>query len=291
MRELVIISGKGGTGKTTLTACFAYLARNNVLADCDVDAADLHILAHPEIVHEEDFRGGVKARIDRHKCVRCGLCREACRFGAISDDMVVSELFCEGCSVCFHICPEEAVVLEEAWNGRWFISNTRFGPMVHAELFPGKENSGRLVSLVRNQARVLAKQQEKSLILVDGAPGIGCPVISSVAGADHVLVVAEPSQSGLHDMERVLKLVEGFGIQASVVVNKSDINPEVAQQVEDSCVRAGARFVGRIPYDSTVVSALVRTEVPVENGNGPASTAIREIWQRLEYGLFGHGGK
>jgi MinD superfamily P-loop ATPase len=185
MREVVIISGKGGTGKTTLTACFAFLAKDKVLADCDVDAADLHILAHPRVIHEEDFKGGVKAAIDLQKCVKCGACSEACRFGAISEGFVVNSLSCEGCGVCSYVCPEEAISLEEGLNGHWFISETRFGSMVHAALLPGEENSGKLVALVRNQAKVVAKKLNKSLILVDGAPG-WVPVISSITGADRL---------------------------------------------------------------------------------------------------------
>ena len=193
MKELVVISGKGGTGKTTLTASFAFLAKDAVLADCDVDAADLHILAHPRVIHEEDFRGGAKAAIDLQKCVKCGACTEACRFGAISEGFVVTALSCESCGVCFHVCPAEAVSLEEGLNGHWFISETRLGQMVHAALLPGEENSGKLVALVRNQAKVSARKLNKSLILVDGAPGVGCPVISSITGADHVLIVTEPT--------------------------------------------------------------------------------------------------
>jgi MinD superfamily P-loop ATPase len=282
MRELVIISGKGGTGKTSLTASFAFLARDKVLADCDVDAADLHILVHPKIIHEEDFRGGVKANIDPQKCSQCGICRESCRFEAISSEFVVSPLSCEGCGVCFHVCPEQAVSLEEGLNGRWFISETRFGPMVHAALIPGEENSGKLVALVRNQAKVLARQHNKPLILVDGAPGVGCPVISSITGADRVLIVTEPTLSGLHDLERAMQLVRGFRIPVAVVVNKYDINLDVTNQIEEFSVKAQARVLGRIPYDPEVIRTMVKRRCVVENGNSPANAAIREIWETLE---------
>jgi len=276
-----VVSGKGGTGKTSLVGCFAFLAADKVLADCDVDAADLHILVQPRVVHEEAFTGGIKARIDLSRCSGCGACVEACRYEAISDDMVVSPISCEGCGVCFHVCPEHAVVLDEGLSGRWFISETRFGPMVHAELFPGEENSGKLVALVRNQAKVLAKKDRKDLILVDGAPGVGCPVISSVTGADHVLIVTEPSLSGLHDMERVLTLVEGFRIPVSVVVNKYDINPRVSERIEKFAEGVGAGFLGRIPYDSSVITSMVQRRCVVENGASPAAEAVREIWARL----------
>lgn len=280
MKELVIISGKGGTGKTTLTACFAYLAKNKVLADCDVDAADLHILVAPRTVHDEEFRGGVKACIDPERCVNCGECISACRFGAISPEPRVNPMACEGCGVCFYVCPESAVMMEETLNGRWFISETRFGPMVHAALLPGEENSGKLVALVRNQAKVLARSRNSDLILVDGAPGVGCPVISSVTGASHVLIVTEPTLSGLHDMERALALVKGFNIPVSLVVNKADINSEVASRIEESATREGAAVLGRIPYDADITKAMVNRRCIVEQENGPANQAIREIWER-----------
>lgn len=286
MKELVIISGKGGTGKTSLTACFAFLAKDKVLADCDVDAADLHILVHPRTIHEEDFRGGVKARIDAEKCSQCGTCRESCRFGAISEELVVNPLSCEGCGVCFHVCPEQAISLEEGLNGHWFISETRFGPMVHAALLPGEENSGKLVALVRNQAKVLARKQDIPLILVDGAPGLGCPVISSITGADRVLIVTEPSLSGLHDMERAMQLVGGFRIPVSVAINKYDVNPEVAEQIEQVSARAQATVLGRIPYDPQVIRSMVHRHCVVEDGDSPANQAIRVIWERLEPDLL-----
>ena len=286
MNELVIISGKGGTGKTTLTACFAFLARDKVLADCDVDAADLHILAHPKTLHEEDFRGGAKARIDPEKCSQCGTCRESCRFGAISPEFVVRPLSCEGCGVCFHVCPERAVSLEEGVNGRWFISDTRLGPMVHAALRPGEENSGKLVALVRNQAKVLARRQDIPLILVDGAPGVGCPVISSLTGADRVLIVTEPTLSGLHDMERALQLVRGFRIPVSVVINKYDVNPEVAEKIEHVSEEAQVPVLGKIPYDPEVIRSMVQRRCVVEDGDSPANLAVRDIWEKLEPGLL-----
>ena len=285
MKELVIISGKGGTGKTSLTACFTFLARDKVLADCDVDAADLHILAHPKTLHKEDFRGGAKAKIDAERCSKCGICKESCRFGAISAEFVVSRLSCEGCGVCFHVCPERAVSLEETTNGQWFVSETRFGPMVHAALHPGEENSGKLVALVRNQAKVVARELSKSLILVDGAPGVGCPVISSITGADRVLIVTEPTLSGLHDMKRAMQLSQGFGIPVAVVINKFDINLDVTEQIEKFSVKAGALVVGKIPYDPEVIRAMVQRHCVLENGNSPASIAIRDIWKRLEPSL------
>jgi len=283
MREIVIISGKGGTGKTSLTACFAMLAENKVLADCDVDAPDLHLLVAPRVRHEEDFSGGVTASIDLEKCVECGLCREKCRYGAISEDFVVKDYACEGCGVCFHVCPENAVSLTEGINGKWFISDTRYGPMVHAALYPGRENSGKLVALVRNQAKVLARKMSLGLVLVDGAPGVGCPVISSVTGADHVVIVTEPTLSGLHDMERALGLVKSFRIPCSIVVNKYDINEDVSERIETKSREESAPVLGRIPYDERLIHAMVHGRPLLdENRNSPAAKAIRDIWNRLQ---------
>jgi MinD superfamily P-loop ATPase len=290
MKELVIISGKGGTGKTSLTASFGYLARDNVLSDCDVDAADLHILAQPDIRHEEEFFGGQKARIDLEKCSECGLCRESCRFGAISAEFAVDPFSCEGCGVCFHVCPEEAVTMCESLNGHWFISDTRLGPMVHAALSPGEENSGKLVALVRNQARVLANTLGRSLIISDGAPGVGCPVISSVTGADHVVVVTEPSMSGLHDTQRAVELVRGFKIPVSVIINKWDINPDVAARVAEFCEQIEVPLLGRIPYDVAVVKAMVRRRTPVEDGQNAVEQSIRDIWETIESKILSPGG-
>jgi MinD superfamily P-loop ATPase len=280
--ELVIISGKGGPGKTSITASFGHLARDNVMADCDVDAADLHILADPDTTHEEDFLGGVLARIDPEQCTECGACYDACRFDAISKEFVVDPIGCEGCAVCFHVCPADAVVLEEPINGRWFISDTRFGPMVHAALLPGAENSGKLVALVRNQAKVLARKKDKSLIIVDGAPGVGCPVISSVTGADHVLIVTEPTLSGMHDMDRAIELVKGFNVPMSVIINKHDINSEVTSQIESFVANSGVAPIGKIPFDPAIVEAMVQKRCVSENGETPAGRSIQEIWLNIE---------
>jgi MinD superfamily P-loop ATPase len=282
MKELVIISGKGGTGKTTLTACLAFLANNPVLADCDVDAADLHILAHPKVRHELEFRGGAKAYIEPDRCIECGACKDACRFQAISEELVVNPIACEGCGVCTHVCPENAVSMKTGVNGKWYISDSRFGPMVHATLFPGEENSGKLVALVRNQAKVLARELNKSLILVDGAPGVGCPVISSITGADQVLIVTEPTLSGLHDMRRAMQLARGFRIPIAVVVNKYDINTDVTGQIEELSDKANAAMLGKIPYDPEVIRAMVQRRCVAEEGESTANEAIREIWEKLE---------
>ncbi len=282
MKEVVIISGKGGTGKTTLSGSFACLAKSKIMADCDVDAADLHILTDPKILHQEDFYGGGKAWIDKEKCSECGICRDSCRFGAISEQLEVNRLSCEGCGVCFHVCPEGAVNLEAGICGQWFISETRFGPLVHARLLPGEENSGKLVALVRNQAKVLARKQNKDTILVDGAPGVGCPVISSVTGADYVVIVTEPTLSGRHDMDRALQLVRGFRIPAFIVINKADIHSDLADTIEREAEERGVTVLGRIPYDPAVIRAMVQRRCVVEDRNGVANESIRRIWERLE---------
>ncbi len=281
MKELVIISGKGGTGKTCLTASFGYLAENKVMADCDVDAADLHIILEPRVLEKEEFWGGVKASIDQFKCVKCGLCAEVCRFDAITDSLTVDPISCEGCSVCFHVCPENAIKMDEVLNGHWFKCESRFGPMIHAALLPGEENSGKLVALVRNQAKTLAKELGKSLILVDGAPGVGCPVISSISGANNVLVITEPSLSGLHDMQRAINLVQGFNIPTVAVINKYDINETVSSQIEAWLGENKVNLIGKIPYDTSVIKSMVQRKAVVESNQGPANEAIRNIWERL----------
>lgn len=281
MKEMVIISGKGGTGKTCLTASFGCLSTNKVMADCDVDAADLHIILQPQILEKEEFWGGVKAEIDVYKCVKCGICAEVCRYEAISDSLTIDGYSCEGCSVCYHVCPEKAITMKESLNGHWFVSESRFGPMIHAALLPGEENSGKLVALVRNQAKAMAERLGKELILVDGAPGVGCPVIASVTGASNVLVITEPSLSGLHDMQRAISLVKGFNIPTVAVINKYDINPEVSLNIESWLKENGVPLAGRIPYDPTVIKCMVQRKSVVEQEDAPAGVAIRNIWDHL----------
>ncbi|MGC8658604.1 MAG: ATP-binding protein [Desulfomonilaceae bacterium] len=281
MKEITIISGKGGAGKTSITASLAFLAKNRVLADCDVDAADLHIIAQPQIVHQEDFYGGKKASIDLYKCSHCGICIENCRYAAITADFVVDHTACEGCAVCHHLCPESAIAMEETLNGSWFISESRFGPMVHANLIPGEENSGKLVALVRNQARVLAEQRGMDMVIVDGAPGVGCPVISSITGVDHVVIVTEPTMSGVHDMKRALELVRHFNIPSSLVINKSDIYPGMTSEIEEFATSEKIPLAGRIPYDRAVTDTMVQRRAVVEGGSSPAAKAIIKVWEQL----------
>ncbi len=282
MKEIVIISGKGGTGKTTITAAFASLAKNKVMADCDVDAADLHLILNPDIQHEEDFYSGKTAFIRENDCTDCGKCLEVCQFDAISPDFVVDPIACEGCGVCVWFCPVNAIDFNDNLSGRWFISNTRFGPMVHARLGIAEENSGKLVSLVRRQAKLLAEQENRDYIIVDGAPGIGCPVISSITGANAVLVVTEPTLSGRHDLERVVSLAaEHFQIPTFVCVNKFDLNEEMTNQIEQYCQQMNIGFVGRIPYDTMVTEAMVQGKTIIEFSDGVIAKEINRVWEKI----------
>lgn len=291
MKELVVISGKGGTGKTSVTASLAWLARPVVVADCDVDAADLHLLLSPTVERTEDFSGGKRARIDPEACSRCGECIRRCRFeavlqGADGKAPTVDPIACEGCGVCAWFCPSDAVAFEPAVNGRWFSSRARTGPMVHAELGVAEENSGKLVSTVRQAARGQAERKGLELVLIDGSPGIGCPVIASITGADGVLIVTEPTVSGLHDLERAGQLAGHFGIPAMVCVNKWDINPDQAQRIEDHARAEGMAVVGRIRYDRAVTDAQLLRRSVVEVAADGIAADLRELWaavrERLE---------
>jgi len=288
IEELVVISGKGGTGKTSLTASFAVLAGNAVLADCDVDAADLHLLLRPVVLERHEFRSGNEAAIRTEECVGCGICREDCRFDAINvvrgangrPKFTVDPLSCEGCGVCVRFCPVKAVSFPERVCGEWMVSETRCGPMVHARLGLAAENSGKLVAVVRREARRMAEETGGGLIITDGPPGIGCPVISSLTGASQALVVTEPTVSGGHDLERVLALTRHFSVPTAVCVNKWDINPGMTERIEEMAVRAGSRLVGRIRYDGTVTTAQLQ-ELAVVETDAPSTEDIRRVWNNL----------
>ena len=283
MKELVVISGKGGTGKTSLTGAFASLASDRVLCDADVDAADLHLLMAPPILERHDFQSGGVAYIDRALCTECGICREKCRWNAITDEYEVDDIDCEGCGVCTWMCPAEAIVLRDKICGEWFISDTRFGPMVHARLGIAEENSGKLVTLVRQRAKTLAEEKGLSLLITDGPPGIGCPVIASIGGATAVLIVAEPTVSGFHDMERVAQLAAHFRVPALLCVNKCDLNMEQTQAIETKALEQGITVLDRIPFDPIVTHAMVQGRTISEyNGSSPAAQAIRQIWSNIE---------
>lgn len=245
MRELVIISGKGGTGKTSIVASFAALAESKVMVDCDVDAADLHLVLNPEVLSKTDFYVGKEAEIDSDKCIQCGKCIELCKFDAITDKFEVKETKCEGCGVCYHFCPVDAIKFEDKKSGEWFESKTRFGKLVHAKLGIAEENSGKLVTTIRNHARLVAHRENLDKIIVDGSPGIGCPVIASISGAHLVVIVTEPTLSGLHDMQRVFDLTKHFKIPSCVLINKFDINEEVSGKIEEFCNEKEIELIGK----------------------------------------------
>ena len=282
MKELVVISGKGGTGKTCLMAAFCSLAKGKVLCDADVDAADLHLIMDPTVVHRVDFQSGNRAVINPDLCTECGLCREMCRFNAISANYIVDPIDCEGCGVCVHFCPEKAVDFPENTCGEWFVSDTRFGPMVHARLGIAEENSGKLVTLVRREARKLAEEKNLDLILTDGPPGVGCPVIASIGGASAVLIVTEPTVSGKHDMERVAQLAAHFKIPAMTCVNKFDLNLELTREIENYAEKNGITCLGRVPFDPIFTKAIIQVQTVMEyNGQSTVGQEIRKIWKRL----------
>jgi MinD superfamily P-loop ATPase len=281
MKQLTIISGKGGTGKTTLTAAFAHLATNLVIADCDVDAADLHLILTPTMIKEELFYSGQAPSIDSERCTQCGLCEETCRFGAIWA-FQVDPISCEGCGVCAYICPEKAITMHPKLSGYWFISETREGPMVHARLDIAQANSGKLVSMVRQQAKELAERERMDLILIDGPPGIGCPVIASISGADLVLAVTEPTLSGIHDLKRVVEVAEHFNIPSLVCINKFNINLENTLRIEDYCEENGIALVGHIPFDPSVTKAMISSLSVVEYPCGKVTEEVKEIWEKVE---------
>ncbi len=281
MKQLTIISGKGGTGKTTIAAAFASLAKDAVIADCDVDAADMHLILQPEILETIDFTGLDVASIDESLCIKCGKCKDACRFDAIRDDITINIYECEGCGVCEYVCPEDAVSLIERKAGDAYISKTRFGPMAHARLGIGEEASGKLVSFVRNNARTLAQKHNKDLIIIDGPPGTGCSVIASITGVDMVMVVTEPSVSGIHDLERVLGVAGHFNIPAVVCINKYDINEENVLLIEKYCSENGVEVVGKLPYDDTPTKAMLQEMTVIEYSDGEFSRRVKEIWENV----------
>lgn len=290
MRELVIISGKGGTGKTSITASFASFAENKVLCDADVDASDLWLILSPKILKEEEFRSGHVAIINQDRCTQCGLCRELCRWEAIREDFVVDEIDCEGCGVCYHFCPEGAIEFPEKVCGKWFISETRFGPMVHARLGIAEENSGKLVSLVRQEAKKIAEQNGLELILTDGPPGIGCPVISSIGGATAVLIVTEPTVSGIHDMERILELTNHFNVPAMICINKYDLNQKETEKIEAFARQKDIPIVGKIPFDLTFTKAMLEGKNVVEfDKNSSLVKLLKEIWKNTQAYIKGLG--
>lgn len=284
MHEILIISGKGGTGKTSLTAAFAHLSQDAVLCDLDVDAPDLHLILQPSDTEKIPFVSGFEARIRSADCTQCGLCHEMCRFEAIrdtEDGFSVDPIRCEGCGVCVHFCPEKAIDSTPRECGWWRIARTRFGPMVHAQLHPGEENSGKLVALLRTQAKRLAKQNGAKLILSDGPPGIGCPVISAVSGADLAVMITEPTPSGFHDLERVVELADHFRVPTAVIINKTDLNKSVSGSIQAYCADKGLPVLAEIPFDTDFVHAMVQGQAITEFTDSAASRTVSEVWERV----------
>jgi MinD superfamily P-loop ATPase len=287
VKELVVISGKGGTGKTSLMAAFASLAENKVLCDADVDAADLHLLMDPDIKERHDFQGGGTAVIHTDRCIECGLSRDLCRWDAISEAFEVDPIESEGCGVCVDFCPEEAIDFPIKTCGEWFISNTRFGPMVHARLGIAEENSGKLVALVRQEAKNLAEKNKSDLLITDGPPGVGCPVIASLGGASAVLVVAEPTVSGLHDMERVAQLAAHFKVPGMVCVNKFDLNVDQTEAIEKLAKENNMTIEGRVPFDPVFTESMVQGQTVLEYvGNSEIKSSISKIWRNIRNQLM-----
>jgi MinD superfamily P-loop ATPase len=285
MKELVVISGKGGTGKTSIVAAFASLAKGAVFADCDVDAADLHLILSPEVRQTTQFSGGKQAFILTEKCTDCGKCKEVCRFGAINysaeTGFAVDTLSCEGCKVCVEFCPAEAIEFRDVINGQWFISDTRFGTMVHAKLGIARENSGKLVSLIRKEAKRIAQEQNSEFIIADGSPGIGCPVIASVTGADLIVLVAEPTMSAQHDLERVIELAGHFKIPVIICINKFDINSKIADEIETNAQLNGIKVAAKIPYDNIVTKAQIAGQSIIEYANNSVTENVKTLWQTV----------
>ncbi len=284
MKQIVIISGKGGTGKTVLTGAFAALASNKVMADCDVDAADLHLLLKPQTQESHIFKSGTTAFINQELCKKCGKCLEVCRFDAIENKekiFSIDPISCEGCAFCSFVCPAQAIEMRENVSGKWFVSETRFGTMVHARLGIAEENSGKLVSLIRQQAKKIAEEQKADWIIIDGSPGIGCPVVASISGVDCALIVTEPTLSGLHDADRVIKVTKHFKIPAKLVVNKYDLNKDMTIKIEEYCRDNDVDFSGKIPFNKTVVQAMVQGKTIIEGEDSLAKDAVIDVWEKV----------
>lgn len=289
MKQLTVISGKGGTGKTTFTAAFASLAKNAVIADCDVDAADMHLILKPKIMKKEDYSGLEVARIDPELCIGCGKCREFCKYGAVNENFEVDSYGCEGCAVCTIVCPSGVISMEKKVSGQVFSSETRFGPMAHARLGIGEETSGKLVSAVRSNAKKLAEQYHKDLILIDGPPGTGCSAIAAITGTTLVLVVSEPTVSGIYDLKRVIELIAHFMIPTVVCINKYDINEKNTYLIESFCAELGIPVIGRLPYNDIITKAMLQEQTLIEYtknsqclNESEFADQVCQIWARVE---------
>ncbi len=283
MKEIVIISGKGGTGKTVITGAFAALAKNRVMVDCDVDAADLHLLLHPEIKEKYEFRSGFTALINEETCIKCGKCQNICRFNAVKDEFVIDPIACEGCAFCSHICPVNAIEMQENISGEWYISKTNYGSFVHAKLGIAEENSGKLVALIRQKARNLAAWQSVDWLISDGPPGVGCAVIAAIVGATLAIIVAEPTLSGIHDFKRIVALTKKLNLTTKVIINKYDINLENTQNIKDICKEQQISCVGQIPYSKEVLMAVTNGKTIIEHlPQNEVSIELQRIWAIIQ---------
>ncbi|MEA3316640.1 MAG: ATP-binding protein [Bacteroidota bacterium] len=287
MKEIVIISGKGGTGKTSFTASLAYLGGNDVVvADCDVDAADMHLLLEPDFAKSEDFYSGELAVINQDKCTKCGICKDVCRFDAIpiiNNEYIVDPLSCEGCGYCARVCPVNAITNKDLNVGDWYISNTKVNnTLVHAKLAIGADNSGKLVAKVKNEAKRIAKENNKDYIIVDGSPGVGCPVVSSLSGANFVVLVTEPSVSGLHDLKRVYELVKKFNLKAGCIINKADINKDKTNEIREFLKKENIEYIADFPYDVNFTNAMTKGQTIVEYDNGDLKNIVVDSWNKIK---------
>jgi len=286
MKQILVISGKGGTGKTVVSGCFAVLAENKVIVDADVDAANLHLLLNPKIKEEHDFIGGKIARIDKEKCIECGACREVCRFDSITEDFEIIPVYCEGCTICWYFCEQGAIVLEDRISGKYYISETKYGDFVHARLGIAQENSGKLVAHLREVAKEIANEKGRDYIIIDGPPGVGCPVMASMTGVDVAVVVTEPTLSGLHDLERVVQLAKHFKVELKVVINKFDLNPEVSQKIESYLEENQLELAGKIPFSRDVLESVKLGKPFIEyaretNKGEEVVKVLEEVWEKV----------
>lgn len=279
MKQIAFVSGKGGTGKSTLVSSLSILVNNKMIADCDVDAPNLHILLQGDILKKEDYFGAKEAVIDEQKCKKCGLCWQTCRFNAISEDLKIIPMKCEGCGACTLVCPYDAIKLEEVKTGETYVAKTDRGTFSHALLDTGAEGSGKLVTEVRKKVKEF--EADEDWLLIDGSPGIGCVVIASITGADAVVVVSEPTQSGISDLKRVLGVAEHFGIKGYVCINKYDLNLEISNEIDEFCQKSNHPVIGKIPFDPSIVDALREFKTPIEAGNNKVADEIKNIWNRL----------
>jgi len=299
MRQITVISGKGGTGKTVITGSFAALAKSKVMADCDVDASNLHLLLHPKPKESHDFKGSKVASIDEDKCNQCGKCQEVCRFNAITPacprkhsgaagrqagrnhQFLIDSFSCEGCGACVLVCPKEAITLQEELTGQWFIGDTKYGSMVYAKLGIAEENSGKLVTVVREKAQDVALKEKADYVIIDGPPGIGCPVIATLSGVDVALVVTEPTLSGIHDMERVIGVCKHFRVKPFICINKYDLNPKNSERIKGYACSNSVEVLGEIPFDEKVIEAVTQGVPIVEYTSSETSQLIEQMWKRL----------